>query len=240
MTRPTQKDQLEKAEAEARLEKIRLEKQVLARQLSKEGKLIEWLKASAVPITILGAIVALWVGFNQLRQTEENRVADRFEKALTRLSSKNPIERITAVSSLRFFLTDGTPEIQSNALQSLVDAMAYESEQRVETALVDAIADLKRGEVPSTSLNAALDRVIEHNRALTKAVLRNSKQRISQRQKEAIRNAKKDLNLSEDTTYPLHSSILEQLKIDDYLAYLEANQNNFWDLPSEKGVPLNA
>src|SRR3712207_6007588 len=110
---------LERMEALARLDKVdlekdklRLEQKVLNTQLSRAGRCLEWLKAATPPVAVISVAVTLWVGIGQIYQVEENRAADRFEKALNRLSSKEPNERIAGISSIRLFLSDQNPSRQ--------------------------------------------------------------------------------------------------------------------------------
>jgi hypothetical protein len=73
---------------------------------------MEWLKAASVPVANLGAAITLYVGFGQINQADENRSADRFDKALSRLASEKANERITGVSGLRLFVNDSKSSLQ--------------------------------------------------------------------------------------------------------------------------------
>jgi hypothetical protein len=93
-------------------EKLRFETRLLALQLSRSGRAMEWLKAASVPVANLGAAITLYVGFGQINQADENRSADRFDKALSRLASEKANERITGVSGLRLFVNDSKSSLQ--------------------------------------------------------------------------------------------------------------------------------
>ena len=56
--KPAQSNGLADAEARQRIAKLELENKALSRQLSWHGILVEWLKATAVPVTLLGAVLA--------------------------------------------------------------------------------------------------------------------------------------------------------------------------------------
>jgi hypothetical protein len=116
------------------MQKLSLEQRLLTRQLSLQGLLIEWLKAAAVPVTLLGAITAFFIGFGQLRQNAENQTAERFDKSLTRLASERADERMTGVSGLQLFLRARDSSLQEQTLQFLINALSLEWETRVQGA----------------------------------------------------------------------------------------------------------
>jgi hypothetical protein len=97
-------------------EKLSLEAQLLRRQLSPQGVMLSWLQATSVPVALLGAILAFFVGFGQLRQGADNQADNRLDQALTRLASQRPDERMTGVSGLNLFAMDGTELLQTRAL----------------------------------------------------------------------------------------------------------------------------
>ena len=126
-------------------EKLLLETQSLQRQLSVRGVLLAWLQAASVPVALLGAILAFFVGFGQLRQGADSQAADRFDKALTRLASERPDERMTGVSGLNLFLNDASSPLQSQALQFLINRLSLETDARVQGIILDVLNDLKPG-----------------------------------------------------------------------------------------------
>jgi hypothetical protein len=135
--------------------KLLLETRLLQRQLSVQGVLMGWLQAASVPVALVGAILAFFIGFGQLRQGADNQAADRFDKALTRLASQRPEERMTGVSGLNLFLRDGNPSLQKQALQFLVNGLSLETDVQVRGEILDVLADLGSAH-PS---QAALDEV---------------------------------------------------------------------------------
>ncbi|HEX8165486.1 MAG TPA: pentapeptide repeat-containing protein [Beijerinckiaceae bacterium] len=223
------------AKSELEERKLELETRSLARQLSWQGTLIDWLKAATVPVTLLGAILAFYVGFGQLRQSEQNRTADRFDKALTRLASKNPIERITGVSSLRLFLFDEDRSLHRSSLHSLIDALAYEGEERVENAIADVFSNLKKGQISQEILNEAAKFAVQHNRSLTALVLKSSRQKVEDAQKKVLAAA----GIVEQIPSPIPVSLINQLSKEKYLEFIDQYHGPFDRLSDEHRVPLS-
>jgi len=124
------------------IEKLSLERRLLQRQLSAQHLLMGWLQAASVPVALLGAILAFYVGFGQLRQGADHQATDRFDKALIRLASMRPEERMTGVSGLQLFLTDRSPLFQRQALHFLINGLSLETEVRVRGAILDVLAGL--------------------------------------------------------------------------------------------------
>ena len=143
--------------------KLLLEAELLRRQLSPRGALMAWLQAASVPVALLGAILAFFVGFGQLRQGGDNQAADRFDKALTRLASERPDERMTGVSGLNLFLSDGNSLLQNQALLYLVNGLSLETDVRVRGAILDVLADLPQGRLSQAALDHGLRIAIERN-----------------------------------------------------------------------------
>jgi hypothetical protein len=145
-----QEGEAQKRELEMR--KLSLEQRLLTRQLSLQGLLIEWLKAAAVPVTLLGAITAFFIGFGQLRQNAENQTAERFDKSLTRLASERADERMTGVSGLQLFLHARDTSLQEQTLQFLINALSLERDSRVQGAILDVVAGITPGAVQQATL----------------------------------------------------------------------------------------
>ena len=121
--KPNDPPPLAEVKTACEIEKLDLEKQVLRRQLSGPGPVTAWLQATAVPIALLGAAITLYLGVNQIRQSEQNRAAERFDKALSRLASRDEKDRLTGLAGLRLFLGDANSPFQLEALQYLVNAL---------------------------------------------------------------------------------------------------------------------
>jgi hypothetical protein len=132
-------------------EKLLLEKQLLRRQLSTRGLLMAWLQAGSVPVALLGAVLAFYVGFGQLQQAANNQTGERFDRALTRLANERSDERLTGVAGLNLFLSDRNSSLQRQALQFLVNRLSLETNTQVQGAIVDALADLPKGIFRKTS-----------------------------------------------------------------------------------------
>jgi hypothetical protein len=219
-------------------EKIALETRLLQRQLSVHGLMMAWLQAASVPVALLGAILAFFVGFGQLRQGTDNRAADRFDKALTRLADKRPEERMTGVSGLGLFLSDANPLLQKQAIQFLVNGLSMETDTRVRGAILDAIADLLPGSASQAMLDAGLRTAIERNRSLTKTITSSLPGRIENRKKQTLEQLKvPNLNLDAmDVTIP--AQVIAALTTEQYLALLDAEQGPFELLDPSEDVPL--
>jgi Pentapeptide repeats (8 copies) len=227
------------------LAKLRLEIRSLRRQLTWYGTLMEWLKASAVPVTLLGAVLAFYVGFGQLKQSEQNRVSERFDKALERLASKDPIERITGVSGMRSFIKGDDRALQGYGLQSLIDAMAYETDGRVENTILELFSGLQKGQFAPAVYDDALQHAIEHNRTLTRSIVQNSASQIELNQKKRIANAeqvsssgKKNADAVNEIPSPIPVELISKLKIQDYLLFLDEYHSPFTRLRDTEEVPL--
>lgn len=201
-------------------EKLQLEQQALTRSLSRQGWLMEWLKAGAVPVTLLGATLAFYVGFGQLQQTEENRVSDRFDKALTRLASDKQNERISGILQLRLFLKDEDPSRQTAAMQSLVNAASVETNTLIQASILDAFGDLQSQKPSQTALDEGLRIALQRNRSLRELILANSATRIE------LEVERREQTL---TTTP---SLQALSKV------LDAKHPRFFNLPPTEDVPL--
>jgi hypothetical protein len=163
----------------ASLEKTTLETRALSRQLSWEGTLLEWVKAASVFAALIGIATTLYLGQRQANQAlsvsaeqhtqaEENRAADRFDKALGRLADHDAGVRMTGVAGLRLFLADSNAEHQKEALHYLVTAIAEEKDVEVQQAILYALADA--GHARPDALNDALRTAIELDRSQTRTL----------------------------------------------------------------------
>jgi hypothetical protein len=140
--------------------------------VSAQGVILEWLKASTVPAALLGVLVTFMVGSGNLRESQENRVADRFDKALARLASANARERVTGVFGLKLFLGERNPEHQRQALHYLVDAAGFETDPHVQDAIGTALDDLPKYRLAQRALDEGLKDALDRNRSLTAAIVR--------------------------------------------------------------------
>jgi len=221
------------------VEKLALEKRLLQRQLSRQGLLMAWLQSAAVPAALVGASVAFFVGFSQLQQGAHNQAADRFDKALTRLASTRPDERMTGISGLEFTLGDrNNPLLQKQALRFLINGLSLETDTRVRGAILDVLADLEPGQPSQAVLDEGLRTAVERNRSLTRAITDNWPRRVSQQKKETLAKFKVaglDVGAMGDE---IPVRVLASLKTEQYLALLDAEHGPFERLTPTEEVPL--
>jgi hypothetical protein len=235
---------LDKVEARKRIakldlesEKLKLEQTALRRQLSPPGTLMEWLKAATVPAAVLGAAITFYVGFGQINQAEQNRNADRFDKALTRLASKESNERITGVSGLRLFVNDPKSNLQLPALDFLVNAAAVESEPFVQSAILDAFLDLNNVTITPLGLNEALQTALEDDRSLANTITEQSRQQVLEAKRQLIARALKVP--IENIPNPVPEKLIARLSRSDYLDLLGLEKAKFDSLDPKFGVPMH-
>jgi hypothetical protein len=154
----------------AELDKLQLETRSLERQLSWQGVALSWLQAATVLIAIIGIGTTLYLGRQQAAEAEENRAADRFDKALGRLADRNDVGvRLTRVAGLRLFLTDGNIQHQSEAAHYLVTAIADEKSQEVQQAILDAFSE--SGRFNQAVKDEALRTALELDRSTTATLI---------------------------------------------------------------------
>jgi uncharacterized protein YjbI with pentapeptide repeats len=226
----------EKAALETK--KLLLETHLLQRQLSPQGVLISWLQATSVPVALLGAILAFFVGFGQLRQSADSQTADRFDKALTRLASQRPDERMTGVSGLNLFVSDKTQALKKQALVFLVNALSLENDERVRGAILDVLTALPTES--SSTLDEGLRTAIERNRSLTHSIVHNWPKRVFQRKKQVLAKLKiAGLDLDAiDNEIPVQT--LAVLSTEQYLSLLDEEHGPFDMLDQAEFGPLVA
>ena len=131
-------------------------------------KAIEWLKGLAGLAAIVGLFVAFFMNSRQLAQLAQSRDDERFDKAVSRLGSPNPSERLTGIPGLERFLNSSEPERQASALQYLVNAAVIEPDGTVRTAILDVFSGLSESHTARDALNAALASARDRNRAILK------------------------------------------------------------------------
>jgi uncharacterized protein YjbI with pentapeptide repeats len=238
-------DDLATTEAQARIAKLALEQQKLtlehkslARQLSLQGLLLEWLRAATVPAALLAAALTFYVGYGQLRQSEENRVADRFDKALARLASEKTNERMTGVSGLRLFLKDQNEFRQTAAIHFLINAVAGETDAIVQSAIIDVFSELKGSGAHQGALNQGLSTVVERNRSLTQLLVREWPKRREKERKRRIAEITSLKLKAERIPSPIPEDLLSKLSLKQYLRLLEEEHGPFDNLPASEAVPL--
>ena len=238
--------------ADLEWEKLALERRLLQRQLSTQGILLEWLKAAAVPVTLLGAILAFYIGFGQLKQSGESQTAERFDKALTRLASEQPDQRMTGVEGVRLFLRAQQPEWHLQALSFLINALALEENTQVQGAILDAIVGIKPGQIDVLPLSEALNTAVERNRSLTSSIRQSYKNEIWRNQFRRLvaiglvkfdapnSPSRKDFPNSPSNTKfgPIPTSLISELSLDQYFEFLSAEHGPFDKMETGDGVRL--
>lgn len=219
-------------------EKLQLEQQLLRHQLSRTWLTMEWLKSATVPAAILGAAITLYIGFGQIEQMEKNRSADRFDAALSRLSDSSTIERLTGVSGLRLFLVDGDTRLRKNALQYLVNAVSIETNEIVQTAIINVFHDLKYSHPDADLLDSTLRATLEQNRNLTSSILARYKSRVHARNVEIIAGSMNKKLSPNEIPDPIPKSFLDKLSQADYLKIKTYTLGRFEGLDAAQEVPL--
>jgi Pentapeptide repeats (8 copies) len=239
MTKMADSDSQQNAEKSAfEAAKLSLETRLLQRQLSVSGLLMGWLQAASVPVALVGAILAFFVGFGQLRQGADNQAAERFDKALTRLASQRPDERMTGVSGLDLFLRDDNPLLQKQALQFLINGLSLETDVRVGGAILDVLADLAPGRPSQSALDEGLRTAVERDRSLTRSIVKDWPKRVVGQKKQTLAKFKMaglDLNGMGDE---IPAKVLAMLSVEQYLALLDAEHGPFENLDPSEDVPL--
>ena len=218
--------------------KLSLEKRLLQRQLSVQGLLMAWLQAGSVLVALFGAILVFVVGFGQLRQGADNQAADRFDKALTRLASERADERMTGVSGLELFLSDGSPLLQKQALQFLINGLSMETDTRVRGAILDVLTDLSPGRPSQAALDVGLRTAVERNRSLTRSIVDNWPQRIAQEKKKTLAKFNiTGLDLAQMGD-EIPAKVLAALTTKQYLALLDSERGRFAELNPPEQLQL--
>jgi uncharacterized protein YjbI with pentapeptide repeats len=219
------------------VEKLALERKALERQLSLQGVLINWLQVASVPVALLGAVLAFFIGYGQLRQGQDTQVSERFDRALTHLASDKWQERMAGVSGLELFFYDNTP-LQKQALRSLINGLSVETDTRVRGAILDVLADLKPGNLSKAALDEGLRTAIERDRSLTKSILDGWRANIVDRQKQILAKFKIQ-GLDPDSIHDqIPAQLIATLTTEQYLALLDAEHGPFEDDDPSQDVPL--
>lgn len=141
---------------------LRLNRIELRRQVS----YLEWFKAGATAVTLLGIAVTFGVGFYQATLTRDEQINERFDKALSRISSANVNDRLMGVSSLRLFLMKDRSDRQEDALYFLINAVNYEQDPKVQQAILDTFSTVPASGIPVAALNRELQFALDSNRTL--------------------------------------------------------------------------
>lgn len=227
------------AKFELEIEKLSLEKRVLRRQLTWQGIAWEWLKAAAVPVTLLGAFLAFYVGFNQLKEAETNRLAERFDNTLTRLASDKIEQRMTGVAGLRLFLNENDDGIKLQSLQFLINALSLETDRRVQGAMLDMLQSLTSQSIEQSTLDDALTNAIERNRNITASIISEYFDKISSERLLIIKSLSEAKAYAGVTNFSdVPDSFIGSLNDQDYFRLLKVAHGPFDRLKDDVERPL--
>ena len=201
--------EMEREEASERIVKIKLEQDQIRKQLSRSGRIMEWLKASAGVAAILGLFITSFFSWQQIRQGSVSRDEERFDKAITRLGSQNASERLTGLAGLQLFLTKSQEAKHEATLLFLVNAAAVEKDSTVRSALLNVFESIDQNAIDREALNKTLEAARDRNRS----ALRTLQQRFQSRalkDNSAYTEAGADEvgvgNASADDLLPLHAT----------------------------------
>jgi len=153
--------------------KLNAEVRVLELQLSRWGRGIDAFKALAGVSAVVGAvvaIVAMLVSAHQWQESQDRdrqtRVEERLDKTLERLGDPAPTKRLSAVVSLRSFLTREGARHHEQVLTSLTNLLALEPEPMVGSAVVAMLTSVEPGSFAPGVLEASLGSLAKVSRAL--------------------------------------------------------------------------
>jgi hypothetical protein len=224
------------------IEKIRLEKRLLERQLSSAGLVMEWLKAATVPAALIAAAITFLVGYGQITQSVQSRDADRFDKALSRLASEKANDRLTGVAGLRLFADDPTSPLRVPALQFLVNATSVEADELVQGAISDVFRDLKSTQMKQAQLNEVLQTALEDDRSLTEFIDSGYIERRDAARAKVLEHHFSSSQFAKTPpliTPPFTNSLIVQLSQKEYLQFLAAGDEPFSNLDAKLSIPLH-
>jgi uncharacterized protein YjbI with pentapeptide repeats len=154
------------AEAELRKKNLELETKLLSQQLHPKYRMLEAAKAVAGSLAIFGVVVTLYLGVSQLGETHRSNDDERFDKAVARLASSTPTERLAGVVGLGLYLEPRQKPRHRATLRFLVNALAAEQDPVVRGELLDRLSQLTLGQISQDDLNDALERLRDRNISL--------------------------------------------------------------------------
>jgi hypothetical protein len=239
------KRKLDRTEAEARIAKLALEKDKLELEISAlaesrtpGGRFAELLRAGTVPVAFVGVLVTAIIGLGQFNSAQEARLDERFDKALTRLTSNSVQDRITGVSALALIASDKNTKRRSAALHALVDDAATESNQEVQDSIADVFRRLPHGQI-NVELNEPLSAALDHSRSLLAKSIVLSR-RIQNARSLAVVRSLLGLRAEIAQEDAPSSQELSQLSIAGKIKYLETKSNPIHDVPEDSKIRLES
>ncbi len=160
-------------EAEARIEKLHLEQEVLRQQCSPSHRFQEKVRAYTGLAAILSAFVAFggllltfWQASENFRIAEAGRTAERFERALAFLSSDSAAQRVSGIRALNSFYNNWDSPYAHRSLVSIASLMALEKDVVVLSAMHNVFAGLRDENVPISIKRDVHEVLIDGNRSI--------------------------------------------------------------------------
>jgi uncharacterized protein YjbI with pentapeptide repeats len=233
-----QDDQLNADKISLEIKKLELEKRLLERQLSPRGTLLSWLQAASVPVALLGATLAFFVGYGQLNQGAESHAGDLLDKDLTRLSSAQPMEQMTGVAGLRLFVEGSDAPLQREALDFLVNQLSVEDNVEVRDAILNILYDLRGTNVSQDTLNEVLRTVVERDRALTANLVSTMGKSEAERDVQILSKFKIAGFDPKDVTDHIPLRFLASLNAAQFLMLIAAEHDPFHEQATADELPL--
>jgi Pentapeptide repeats (8 copies) len=138
-------------------------------QASWQFKAIEWLKGAAGVAAVVGLFATVIYNSAQLAQIRESRDEERFDKAVSRLGSQSPSERLAGLSGLQLFLGPAQRDKHQAALLFLANGVAIEKDPIVRGAMLDIFASLRQYQFEQQVLNETLAVERDRNRGILKS-----------------------------------------------------------------------
>lgn len=145
------------------------------KKLDLETKLLEkqwkfwWLEIAKTvvgAIGLAGVVVTLILGLLNLQEARQSHDDERFDKAVSRLGSSNPSERLAGVGGLWLFLESKEETRHRATLRFLINALAVEQDATVRGELLDSFSRITPKVVSQNDLNDALEQLRDRNRTL--------------------------------------------------------------------------
>jgi len=147
---------------------------------------------------------------------------------------------MTGVSGLNLFLRDGSPSLQNQALQFLVNGLSLETDVQVRGGILDVLADLRSAHLSQGALDEALRTAVERNRSLTKEIVTGWPKGVLKQKKLILAKFKiagLDLDGNEGE---IPAKVIAGLTNEQYLALLDAEHGPFQALNPAQEVPLTS
>lgn len=165
---------LAERQAEAHIEKLKVEHEILKQKLTPAHQRREFLKAiSGVGAMLAGlaAVAALFFSViratNELNQQREFHIEERLESALIRIASDSVGERLSAIVSLKGFLEATDKVRQERSLISLAHMLAVEENATSRAAILEIFRGLNPAYISLGAVDTATETLVGLSRSLT-------------------------------------------------------------------------